>query len=336
MKHIAFILDGFELRSPGQQLLDRFLIGFHDNGVFRQADQRVTVFTPNGGDSALLRQRTQDFGLAVATSVEEALKAADAIVLAPGLKEPQPVHLLNIINAAPNGVACYVDGLAIRRSADVDEIEAAARARNVRWRVGTAASFFVPLPASPKFDANRVSRLLMVAHGALPTAEIHALYATDQLLGASLRSATAPLVQLLTRDALWDTAYSPVWLPLLSAAVSRSNNIKGDPERDGRTQDIVGLRLMEKLAPQARGVLIDWGGLKLFLLVAEGAVADFNYAAASEGNTYSAQLYRPQAPQEDHYSEQTRDIHAFFRDPALPTDTRCARFATRILDALVG
>jgi hypothetical protein len=104
--------------------------------------------------------------------------------------------------------------------------------------------------------------------------------------------------------AVWDFAYSAAWKPLFAAAISRSNNIQGDPEKDGRTQDIVGLQLVEKLAPAPRA----WhfrpnGQSELAILVVDGALTDTNFAVQTGNGILSAQLYEPRAPMQDHFSD---------------------------------
>src|SRR5512145_3522979 len=96
--------------------------------------------------------------------------------------------------------------------------------------------------------------------------------------------------------AVWKTAKDGQWSrPLLAAAISRSNTIQGDPLRDGRTQDVVGLGLGPGLAQDPRGWLLHHrDGVKSVILVLDGVLADYNFAVSlANGDIASAQLYRP-------------------------------------------
>jgi hypothetical protein len=89
---------------------------------------------------------------------------------------------------------------------------------------------------------------------------------------------------------------------------------------DGRTQDLVGLGLVPKLALEPRAWLIEHSdGLRSAILVLDGAVADFNFAVkARNGTIFSAQLYRPAPPNEHHFSQLASVVEDFFRTGQTP------------------
>jgi hypothetical protein len=329
MRRIAFILDDFELRSPGQQLLDRFLIGS------KASDYAVIAFVPNGA-SALIKQRVADFGLEVARSIEEAVSGANGIILAPG-KVLTATHFFSSETyeqvLRPESVCC-IDQLLLASVADVQRGEQLAVNRRVRLAVTTGLAFTPHLPVRPVYDHRGVDKVLVAGNGRFPMAEFEMLCALD---GISLRERSSELMscERFSGDKLWQLAYSSGWEPLLAGAISRSNNIKGDPEKDGRTQDIVGLHLVEKLAPDARGWLIrQKGGPELLLLLLDGALGDFNYAVSSRGRIYSALLYRPPAPRQDQYTGQAEWMNDFFRRPKAPTNIANAKFAAAVLERM--
>ena len=67
--------------------------------------------------------------------------------------------------------------------------------------------------------------------------------------------------------------------PLLAAALSRSDTPQGNAVLDGRTEDLVGLGLISKLAQLPRGWLLEHqDGLRSAILVLDGVVADINFA----------------------------------------------------------
>jgi len=107
---------------------------------------------------------------------------------------------------------------------------------------------------------------------------------------------------------------------LLAAALSRSHSPQGDPVLDGRTQDLVGLGLVPKLARNPRGWLLEHrDGLRSTILVLDGVVADFNFAVrGQDASIVSAQLFRAPAPAEQHFSRLAAVMEEFFRTGGAP------------------
>jgi len=111
--------------------------------------------------------------------------------------------------------------------------------------------------------------------------------------------------------------------------------------RDGRTQDLVGLGLLEDLAKAPRGWSIEHDdGLRYVIAVMDGAVADYNVAVQTRaGGILSAQVHRGQPPGEQHYSRLAAMLERYFRtgEPPWPPE-QTAHTATLIehFDALYG
>jgi hypothetical protein len=300
MKKVAFILDGFELQSPGQQLLDRFLLGWSENGAFRPAAGKVALWMINGSTNPLLERRVKDFGLELASSMEAALAEANLTLIAPGtIKPPEidPDAALRLLNSLPKGATVYLDASFLLKV----EPSATARiydARSLKLFTSRAAAHFLPLPVDPSIPPNGIEKLLVVAHGNFPEAELDSLYALARFVSIEPTIGVNPL----TSSEGLALLHHPEWKPLVAAAVSRSDTIKGDPEKDGRTQDVVGLQLIENLATNPRGWRLQNFRTQIVILVLNGVLSDFNLAATARGQLYSAQLYRPPAPAQEHYS----------------------------------
>ena len=60
LRKIAFILEDFRIGSPGQQLLDRFLIGYSRDGEFRKIlDAQIAVWlVPASENSTAVAEAT--------------------------------------------------------------------------------------------------------------------------------------------------------------------------------------------------------------------------------------------------------------------------------------
>src|SRR5438045_4555349 len=112
MTSIAFVLDQFELQSPGQQLLDRFLIGYNQDGEFKESKAKVILFFSDAGENRLIQSRVREFGLESADSMQSALAHADSVVVAPGTRKFSAPAALNetlVLSELPPGKAAYID-----------------------------------------------------------------------------------------------------------------------------------------------------------------------------------------------------------------------------------
>jgi hypothetical protein len=190
----------------------------------------------------------------------------------------------------------------------------------------------VDLPANAPVD-----EALIVVQGASPLAQLHAL---DGLLPLLERRAGGERgvrqVKFLSGRELWRAGDRRDWSwPLLSAALSRSDSPQGDAILDGRTQDLVGLGLVPKLATNPRGWLLEHAdGVCTALLVLDGVVADFNFAVRlADGSNLSAQLFRAPVPAQEHYSRLAAALEDFFRTGTPPWPASRSLLTAGLLDA---
>jgi len=107
-------------------------------------------------------------------------------------------------------------------------------------------------------------------------------------------------VQLLEGDDVWKAGAQGRWSnDLLSAALSRSDNPQGLSVTDGRTQDLVASGELKKIVPKPAAYFIEYrDGLKATMLMLNGGVADFNFAARLKGNReiHSTQFFLSPVP----------------------------------------
>jgi hypothetical protein len=88
-------------------------------------------------------------------------------------------------------------------------------------------------------------------------------------------------VQLLQGEEAWKAGYSD---DLLTAALSRSDTPLGLTDADGRTQDLVKSGELRRLVKNPAAYAIEYrDGLKATMLMLDGAVKDFNFAARLKG-----------------------------------------------------
>jgi hypothetical protein len=138
-------------------------------------------------------------------------------------------------------------------------------------------------------------------------------------------------------EEVWAAARDGYWSwPLLVSALSRSHSPQGDPVRDGRTQDLAGLRLVRGLAKQPRGWTLEHeDGLRTTILVLNGVVADYNFAIKlSDRSVHSAQIYHPPNPAGEAYSLLASTLENFFRTGRVPWPAERSLLETAALETM--
>lgn len=279
---LVFIADEFKLRTPVQQLLDRFLIGHPGVGTFHKPDCRVSLVVPKSNED--VERRIKDFGLTT-----DSAGADGTLLFSPSKTIPAQRSFVygSLPRTAPAGTIA-----------------------------GTATRGAFHLPAIHRPKNARLTKALAVVQGPYPSAEIEALEALLPLIWSDSK---VRKVTFLGPKDFWPVLKRDFW-PLLKSAISRSDSPQGDPVRDGRTQDLAGLGLLESLAERPRGWLIEQqNGLVFVLAVLDGVVNDYNVALqTASGGITSAQVYRPPAPAEHHYSRLAAALERFFRTGVFP------------------
>jgi hypothetical protein len=127
---------------------------------------------------------------------------------------------------------------------------------------------------------------LMVGAGGSDAMDYHALEAMQCMIERRKGGETGVRsVQLVEGDAVWKAGEDGRWSKeLLRAALSRSDTPLGLTVKDGRTQDLVGSGELPKLARNPWAYFIEHNdGLKTTLLMLNGAIEDFNFAARVRG-----------------------------------------------------
>jgi hypothetical protein len=283
MMKVVFVANEFELRTPVQQLLDRFLIGYPYEGKFHQAECEVVLAVPKKNDH--VERRIKEFALRWQPATD---RADAAVIFQPRSDERSYLGRCFVYG---NSSRC-ISGTAIR------------------------AAWLLPELAVPN-DA-RLAKGLLIVQGAYPAAELDALNALLPLIWSHCVPKIRSVIRLTAND-FWAVLKRDFW-PLVKSAISRSDSPQGDAVRDGRTQDLVGLALLEKLVKAPRGWLVELAdGLQFVIAVMDGGVADYNVAVQTRaGGIISAQVYRPPVPAEHHYSRLAAMLERYFRNGIPP------------------
>lgn len=291
---VVFVADAFELRTPVQHLLDRFLIGYPVDGRVHRPNYDIVLVAPKG--NAEIERRAKDWGLRWQS---ESVSGDAAVAFVPLQTIPAPRR--------------FVYG--------VSENELAGTAIRGAWLLPN-------ITVSPQ---TRLAKGLAIVQGEFPSAETGALEALLPLIwrkGTKVRNVVA-----LGGSDFWSALKGEFW-PLVKSAISRSDSPQGDAVRDGRTQDLARLGLLESLVRTPRGWLIeDNDGLRYAIAVMDGAVADYNVAMQTRaGGILSAQVHRGPSPGEHHYSRLAAMLERYFATGEPPWPQEQSAYTAELLE----
>ena len=127
---------------------------------------------------------------------------------------------------------------------------------------------------------------LMVGVGGSDAMDYHALEAMQCMVERRKGGETGvKRVEMIEGDAVWKAGEQGRWSKeLLTSALSRSDTPLGLTVEDGRTQDLVGSGEIYKLVKKPAAYLIERNdGLRTTLLMLNGALQDYNFAARVKG-----------------------------------------------------
>ncbi len=315
MKRIAVITTVYRYLSHAQHIVDRFLVGYPLRGSWRRPDMKVVSLyvdqKPEGDQSA---ERAREFGFTVYPSIPEALRcggsglAADAVLLI-GEHGDYPRNEL--------GQVLYPRYEFFKQCVDVFEKDGRAvpvyndkhlsySFEKAKWMVDASKRLRFPLLAGSSLPVTwrlpdlelplgcRIEEALMVGVGGSDPMDYHALEAMQCMIERRAGGETGvKAVQMIEGDEVWKAGEEGRWSKeLLISALSRSDTPQGLTVTDGRTQDLVGNGELPKLVKRPAAYFIEHAdGLRTTLLMLNGAVGDFNFAARVRG------MARPQSTQ---------------------------------------
>jgi hypothetical protein len=160
----------------------------------------------------------------------------------------------------------------------------------VTWRLPP-----VELPLDGAID-----EALMVGVGGSDAMDFHALEGMQCMLERRKNGETGvKAVQHIQGEAVWQAGRDGRWSRrLLEAALARSTSRSGKALEDGRTQDLTRSGELETLVTDPAAYLIEYAdGLRSTLLMLNGAVSDYTFAARLPGDEIvSTQFLLPPVP----------------------------------------
>lgn len=304
---IAIVTTIYRYLSHAQHIGDRFLIGYPHEGQWHRPDMKVVSLyvdqKPDGDQSA---ERAREFGFTVYPTIAEALRvggdklAVDAVLII-GEHGNYPKN--------EKGQILYPRYEFFKQCVEVFEKDGRAvpvyndkhlsySFEKAQWMVDSSRRLKFPMLAGSSLPVTwrlpdielpmncEIEEALMVGEGGSDPMDFHALEGMQCMVERRKGGETGvKAVQMIEGDEVWKAGEQGRWSKdLLTAALSRSDTPQGLTILDGRTQDLVASGELPKLVKKPAAYFIERNdGLRTTLLMLNGAIKDFNFAARVKG-----------------------------------------------------
>ena len=308
MKRIAVVATVYRYLSHAQHIADRFLVGYPSNGAWHKPDMKVVSLyvdqKPEGDQSAA---RAKEFGFPVFSTIAETLRcgggklAVDAVLVI-GEHGEYPRN--------DKGQVLYPRYDFVKQCVDVFEKDGAAvpiyndkhlsySFDQARWMVDASRRLKFPMLAGSSLPVTwrlpdielplncEIESALVVGYGGADVMDFHGLEALQCMVERRKGGETGvKAVQMIEGDEVWKAGEAGRYpKELLVSALSRSDTPQGQTIVDGRTQDLVAKGELPKLVKKPAAYFIEYqDGLRATLLMLDGAVKDFTFAARIKGS----------------------------------------------------
>lgn len=308
-KRIAVVASIYKHLSHAQHFADRFMVGYPREGEWHMPSTRVVSLyvdqRPEGDQSA---DRAREFGCRVYPTIPEALRcgsdqlAVDAVLIIaehgeyPRNEKGQKLYprydffkqCVQVFTADGRAVPVYNDKHLSYSFDKAREMLDDARRLGFPVLAGSSVPVTWRLPDLELPLGCEIEEAVMIGRGGSDSHDFHALEGMQCMVERRRGGETGvKSVQLLAGDPVWKALEDGRWsYDLLESALSRSDSPMGLTEEDGRTQDLLGNGELPRLVDKPTAYLIEYNdGLKATLLMLNGGVRDFNFAARLKGQT---------------------------------------------------
>jgi hypothetical protein len=280
-------------------MADRFLVGYPLNGSWHKPDMKiVSLYVDQKPEGDLSAARAKEFGFQVYPTIAEALRcggsklAVDGVLII-GEHGDYPVNekgqilypryeffeqCVKVFEQDGRAVPVYNDkhlSYSFEKAAKM--VDASKRLR-FPMLGGSSLPVTWRLPDIEMPWGAQIEDVVMVGEGGSDPMDFHALEGMQCMLERRKGGETGVrAVRMIEGDAVWKADWSK---ELLTAALSRSDTPQGLTIEDGRTQDLVANGQLWQLVKKPAAYFIEYrDGLKATLLMLNGAIKDFNFAA---------------------------------------------------------
>ena len=307
MKRVAVVTTIYRYLSHAQHMADRLLVGYPHDGKWVRPDVKVvSLYVDQKPENDQSQARAKEFGFQVYPTIAEALRcggdklAVDAVLII-GEHGNYPRN--------EKGQIQYPRYEFFKQCVDVFEKDGRTvpvyndkhlsySFEKAKWMVDASKRLKFPVLAGSSLPVTwrlpdielplgcEIEEALMVGVGGSDPMDYHALEAMQCMVERRKGGETGvKSVQLIEGDAVWKAGDEGRWSKrLLEAALSRSDTPQGLTIEDGRTQDLLGTGQLQKLVKNPAAYFIERNdGLRTTLLMLDGALKDYNFAAQVKG-----------------------------------------------------
>ena len=358
MKRIAVVATVYRYLSHAQHIGDRFLVGYPRDGAWHKPDMKVVSLyvdqKPDGDQSAA---RAKEFDFQVYPTIAEALRcggsklAVDAVLVIGEHGDYKRNEKGQVLYPRYEFVKQCVDafekdGLSVPVYNDK---HLSYSFEHAKWMVDASKRLKFPMLAGSSLPVTwrlpdielplntEIESAVMVGYGGPDVMDFHGLEALQCMVERRKGGESGvAAVQMIEGDAVWkamnDGRYSK---ELLTAALSRSDSPQGQTIVDGRTQDLVAKGELPKLVKTPAAYFIEYrDGLKATLLMLNGAVKDFTFAARVKGaGIQSTQFFLSPEPNVTYSACLVRKIEELFETGKAPYPVERTLLVSGILES---
>jgi len=359
MKHIAVITTVYRYLSHAQHMADRFLVGYPHNGEWHRPDMKVvSLYVDQKPPDDLSAQRGQEFGFRVYPTIAEALRcggdrlAVDAVLIIgehgdyPRNEKGQILYpryeffqqCVEVFEKDGRAVPVYNDKHLSYSFEKAKWMVEASKRLKFPMLAGSSLPVTWRLPDLELPLDGEIESALMVGEGGSDAMDFHALEAMQCMVERRKGGETGvKAVQMIEGEAVWKAGEEGRWSKeMLSAALSRSDTPLGLTLVDGRTQDLVGSGELPKLVKNPAAYFIDYNdGLHTTLLMLDGALKDFNFAARRRAakDIVSTQFFLSPVPNVTYSACLVNKIEEMFRTGQAPYPVERTLLVSGVLEA---
>jgi hypothetical protein len=312
---LAIIATIYRYLSHAQHMGDRFLIGYPYAGAWHMPNMKVvSLYVDQKPENDLSARRAKEFGFQVYPTIAEALRCGGSKLAVDGvliiaehgnyprnekgqIQYPRAEFFqecAKVFEQDGRSVPVYNDKHLSYSFEKAKATVDAARRLKVPMIAGSSIPVTWRLPAVDIPMDAEIESAVMVGEGGSDPMDFHALEGLQCMVERRRGGETGVrAVELLEGDDVWKAGEQGRYSrELLGAAVSRSDTPLGLTVEDGRTQDLMAPGVLASMVKKPAAYLIEYrDGLKAAMLMLDGALKDFNFAARlKNGQTVSTQF----------------------------------------------
>ena len=348
---IATIVTEYRKHSHGQQIVDPFLEGYGWNSRHHRPPlDLVSLYVDQVGDSDLSRDRSKRFpSMKIYPTIADALTlggselAVDGVLLIgehgsyPTNEKGQHLYpryeffkqIVAVFRATGQTASIFNDKHLSWNWDWAREMYDISQEMGFAFMAGSSLPVTWRTPSIDMPLGTRVREALCIAYGGVDSYDIHALE-TIQCMVERREGGEKGVkwLQAYRGDLFWEAHHQGLWSPqLFEAALCRSHTLT--PSRPGFNNIFPTLDEMKEFVEDPIAYQYEHvDGLKSTMILMNGLVQDFNFAAHLEGQgaPLSTQMYLPMPPDRttlaNFFSPQVNDVEKMFLtgEPSYPVE----------------